>query len=81
MGDGILIISINVSSITLQWAGKLPLPENCPFLGDPGPHMLLGSTLVHTSNGISISSAVLAQLTVVTSRQTNRPFYVFHGLG
>ena len=59
---------------TLQWDAPFP-SENCPFIWGiwilsntwfPGP------TRVLNSNGISIGSAVLAGLTNVTDRQTDR---------
>jgi len=55
-------------------AGKCP--KNAPFLGRsrlPPNTWFLGSPRVYTPNGSSIGSSVLAQLTVVTNRQTHRP--------
>jgi len=53
-----------------------------PFLasshGGSGPltnTWLLGPTRIHIPNGISISCAVFAGLTIVTDRQTDRPPY------
>lgn len=41
-------------------------------------HLMHGSLVprVHTPNGISIDSAILAQLKVVTNRSTHRPCYM-----
>ena len=55
-------------------------PRNCPFLWmDPGPHIMprvVPRVLrVDSPNGISIGSAILAQLALVTNRQTDRPCY------
>ena len=65
---------LNIYSMYLQWANrcppKLPLP-----MGDPGPQpntRFLGHIQVHILNGILISSAILAQLMVVTKKETDR---------
>ena len=53
-------------------AGKRPL-QNSFSLGrsaTPSNTWFIGPTRVHTPNGTSISSSVLAQLTVETNRQT-----------
>jgi len=53
-------------------------PQNSPFtcgIWTPVNEWFLGPTRVHIPNGISIGSAVLAGLTVVTDRQTDRPRY------
>ena len=47
------------------------LPKIAPSLSGSGP--TFGLTRVHTPNGISIGSAVSAQLMVVTNRQTHKP--------
>jgi len=56
-------------------AGVPPPPKLPPFsLGDLGPQpstRFLGRTRDHSPNNISIGSAVLAQLMVVTNRQTD----------
>ena len=48
------------------------VPQNCPFTrGDLGPHLIRGSLgqLVSTPpNGMSVGSAVLAQLLVMLNR-------------
>ena len=63
-------------SYTLQWAGICP-PKIALFLKntDPPPNpWFLWPTRVHIPNGISIGSAILAQLMVFTNRQsTQRP--------
>jgi len=54
--------------------GREIFPQNCPFpVGSrPVPNTwFLGPTAVHTTNGISVGSSVLAQLTVVTDRQAH----------
>jgi len=56
---------LSPSKLPLPMGGSEP-PSNTWF---PGP------TQVLNPNGISISSAVLAELTSVTDRQTNRPRY------
>jgi len=55
-------------------------PQRCPFLWriwSPSNTQFLGSTRVHNSNGISIDSAIFAELMVVTEsdRPSNRPCY------
>ena len=63
-----------------QWAGRCP--QIAHFVGDPGPHLIHDSLNLPKSrppNGISIASAVLAQLMVVTNRHTNHITYVTVG--
>jgi len=52
-------------------------PQIAPTHGGSGPHLtrFLGPILDHNPNGISIGSAVFAELTSVTDRHTNRPRY------
>ena len=58
---------------TLQWAALYP-PQNCSFPRDsesPPKTWFLEPTRVHSPNGISIGSAVFAELTIVTDSQTD----------
>jgi len=52
------------------------LPQNCLFTWGSGPNLMHSSfgppEPVHIPNGISISSAIFAGLTIVTDRQTDR---------
>jgi len=48
-------------------------PQNCPLaLGIWTPSKYLGRTRVQIPTGISIGSAVFAELTIVTDRLTDR---------
>jgi len=46
--------------------------------GPPSNTWFLGPMRVHIQNSISIASAIFAQLTIVTDRQTDRPHYSVH---
>ena len=56
--------------------GHLFSPQNCPFLWgeiwNSSNTWFLGPTRVHNPMGISIGSAVIAGLTMVTDRATDR---------
>jgi len=47
------------------------------FYWTPYNTWFLQSTRAHNPNGISIGSAVFAEITIVTDRQTDRPRYSF----
>jgi len=51
--------------------GAFPSQKLPPHLGNPGPHLIHGF-LVHTAKCISIGSAVLAQIMVMSNRETVR---------
>ena len=58
--------------------GRPFCPQIAPLHGASGPPCytwFLGPTQVHRPNGISISSVIVAWLTTVTDRQTDRPRY------
>jgi len=70
--------------LRISTAQVLPSPRKCPFPWGPGPPpniWFLGphESTLHTTNGISIGSAMFAQLMFVTNRQTHshtdRPRY------
>ena len=62
--------------------GPAHIPSNVPLpVGDLDPHLIQGSLYSQESvhpNGISIGSAVVAQLTHAHNTQTYRPCYVRH---
>jgi len=89
---------VNNSRPNNQWSENFDpcriagAPPNCIFpCGGRGPHntWFLGLTQVHSPNGISIGSSVLAQLVVMFNRHThrhrrrpryicrNRPYFAF----
>jgi len=58
---------------TLQWAALSP--QNCPFpwgMFTSSNIWFLGPTQVLNPNGISVGSAIFAELTSVTDRQVER---------
>jgi len=58
---------------TSQWFGRCPHNAFFPGGSRPSPNTrFLGSTRVHVPNGISIGSAVLAQIMVVTNGHRHR---------
>jgi len=63
---------------TICRVDNVPPPQSCPYARGfwiPSDARCLGSTQVHTPNGILIGSTTFAGLKIVTNRPTDRPRY------